>query len=439
MAAVATVAHPGLLRWRSLAGGAGLMLCIGTAYSWSLFTRPLMVVFHWTSLQTSVAFALAIFGFGAGAFTGGLLLDRFGARKIGVAGALLWGLGNLLAGLGTARFGLLWLYATYGLVGGFGGGAAYVIPGANATRWFPRHRGLVNGFVLLVFGLGSVIYNNVIGALPAFKDLLDTAGRAVAEHNAATKSGAPQIDYHVLSGSTFVMDIFTWSGIVFIVVGVGSALALSTPPIDKAAPKATDAHDYRWREALRTRTFYIIWSIVFIDGFAGLALLGNAVPIYAELTGAGAALATLTYGWLSICNGLGRFLWAWISDSIGRIPALVGAFALEAAAIFALSFLHSPIAVGCAFALLLLCFGGVLAIAPALTADYYGTRFLGEDYGCIITSVCISGLAGPVLFGLLEDATGSLTHAIVPIAALVAVSTLLPLAARRPMPLSLPR
>ncbi len=412
------------------------MLCIGTAYSWSLFTRPLMVVFHWTSLQTSVAFALAIFGFGAGAFTGGLLLDRFGARRIGVAGALLWGLGNLLAGLGTARFGLLWLYASYGLVGGFGGGMAYVIPGANATRWFPQHRGLVNGFILLVFGLGSVIYNNVIGALPAFNALLDSAGQAVAVHNAATKSGTAQVGYSVLSGSTFVMDIFTWSGVVFIIIGIGSALALSTPPIGKAASKASDVHEYRWREAVRTRAFYIIWLVVFVDGFAGLALLGNAVPIYAELTGAGAALATLTYGWLSICNGLGRFLWAWISDFIGRIPALVGAFALEAAAIFALSFLHAPLAVGCAFALLLLCFGGVLAIAPALTADYYGTRYLGEDYGCIITSVCLSGLAGPVLFGLLEDATGSLTHAILPMAVLVALSAFLPLAARRPAALN---
>ena len=246
------------------------------------------------------------------------------------------------------------------------------------------------------------------------------------------RGGTTQAGYHVLSGSTFVMDIFTWSGVVFIIIGVGSALALSTPPVDKAAPKATDVHEYRWREAVRTRAFYVIWFIVFVDGFAGLALLGNAVPIYAELTGAGAALATLTYGWLSICNGLGRFLWAWISDSIGRIPALVGAFALEAVAILALSFLHAPLAVGCAFALLLLCFGGVLAIAPALTADYYGTRYLGEDYGCIITSVCISGLAGPVLFGLLEDVTGSLTHAILPMAILVGLSAFLPLAARRP-------
>jgi OFA family oxalate/formate antiporter-like MFS transporter len=409
------------------------MLCIGTAYSWSLFTRPLMVCFHWTSLQTSGAFASMIFGIGVGALTGGLLLDRFGARRIGVAGAALWGSGNLLAGLGTAHYGLLWLYLTYGLIGGFGGGMGYVIPGANASRWFPRHRGLVNGFVLFVFGLGSVIYNNVIGALPQFKELLDAAGRAVAVHNAAVKNGTTQVAYGAFNGTAFVMNIFIWSGVIFLIVGIGSALALSTPPIDKAAPDASDTHDFRWRETLRTRAFYIIWLIVFIDCFAGLALLGNAVPIYAELTGLGDASATLTYGWLSIFNGIGRLVWAWLSDSLGRIPALVTAFALQGGAIFALSRLHVPLAVDCAFALLLLCFGGILAIAPALTADYFGTRFLGEDYGCVITAVSLSGLTGPVLFGVLEDATGSLVHAVVPIAALVTVSAFLPLAARRPV------
>lgn len=424
----------GSLRWRSLAGAAGMMLCIGTAYSWSLFTRPLMVPFDWSSVQVSASFALMIFGIGIGAFTGGLLLDRFDARAVGVAGAALWGLGNILAGIGTEHFGLLWLYATYGLIGGFGGGMAYVIPGANASRWFPRHRGLVNGLVLLAFGMGSVIYNDVVAALPQFAAVLDAASRAVVARNASLRAGNSALlsAYQYVADKAVVMDVFAWSGIVFTVVGVSSAFALATPAADEAAPSAGDVRDYRYRDMLRTRAFYVIWGFVFVDCFAGLALLGNAVSIYAELTGAGATTATFVYGWLSIFNGLGRLLWAWISDSRGRVPSLVCAFVLEAAAILRLSFAHVPLVVGVAFAVLLLCFGGVLAIAPAMIADYFGTRYLGENYGCVITAVSLSGLTGPILFGVLEDVTGSLTGAIVPVAAVVAVAALLPLAARRP-------
>src|SRR5665213_2170777 len=105
---------------------------------------------------------------------------------------------------------------------------------------------------------------------------------------------------------------------------------------------------------LRTPTFYVIWTIVFVDCFAGLALLGNAIPIYSELTGATAAVAALAYGWLSIFNGIGRLLWAWISDAIGRIGALIAAFVLEGVAFAALTMAHSPLMVTSAFAIALL-------------------------------------------------------------------------------------
>ncbi len=107
---------------------------------------------------------------------------------------------------------------------------------------------------------------------------------------------------------------------------------------------------------------------------------------------------------------------------------------LEAAGIATLAYAHQPIAAGCAFAVVLLCFGGVLAIAPAIMADFYGTRFMGEDYGYIISAVSVAGLTGPVLFSLLEDITGSLTGAIGPVAMLVAFAALLPLLARKPSP-----
>ncbi|MDQ2908426.1 MAG: MFS transporter [Candidatus Eremiobacteraeota bacterium] len=128
---------------------------MGTAYSWSLFSRPLLAFFGWTSLQVASVFAVMVFGVGVGAFAGGFLHDRFGPRPVAVTAALIWGLGYLLAGLGTAHFGLACLYLTYGIIGGLGGGMAYLVPGAVVSKWFPRHRGLANGVTLFGFGAGS--------------------------------------------------------------------------------------------------------------------------------------------------------------------------------------------------------------------------------------------------------------------------------------------
>jgi MFS transporter, OFA family, oxalate/formate antiporter len=76
-------------RWIVLACATGLMVCVGTAYSWSLFTRPLMAYFGWSSLQVGFAFAVMVFGIGIGALCGGILHDSFGARRVGIAGAAL--------------------------------------------------------------------------------------------------------------------------------------------------------------------------------------------------------------------------------------------------------------------------------------------------------------------------------------------------------------
>ena len=421
-------------RWIVLLSAVGLMMCIGTAYSWSLFTRPLMAFYGWSSIQVGLAFAIMVFSIGIGALTGGVLHDRFGARPVGIAGAALWGLGSILAGVGLSRFGLTWLYLTYGLIGGIGGGMAYVVPGACATRWFGKQRGLANGVVLFGFGAGSLVYNSILDAVPAFIHTADNANRLILSRKAGLADAVHTLagQSAVAAGMATIEHVFVASGIAVGVIGACCAFGLLPPPPSSSRAGKSE-HDFTPREMLSTPTFYVIWLIVFINCFAGLALLGNAIPIYSELTAASATAAAAAYGYLSIFNGIGRLVWALLSDSIGRIWALVAAFAIEGASLIVLTMMHAPIGVSIAFAFAVLCFGGILAITPAIMADYYGMRFLGEDYGFIISAASIAGLAGPVLFGLVEDATGSLTRTIAPIGIVLIVAALLPFIARKPV------
>jgi OFA family oxalate/formate antiporter-like MFS transporter len=150
------------------------------------------------------------------------------------------------------------------------------------------------------------------------------------------------------------------------------------------------------------------------------------------VAGLSAAIATAIFGWLSSANGFGRFLWAWASDFLGRRQSIAMCFVLQGIAVFWIGHANGAIAAGIAFALTMLCFGGIFAIAPAIMADFYGTRYLGEDYSFIITAAAVAGLLGPLLVAGLEDATGSLTAWLTPVALVVTLSAAIPFLATKP-------
>lgn len=425
-------------RWIVLAAGFVVMSVAGTIFSWSLYTRPLIAFFGWSSIQVALVFSLVIVFFALGAVAGGFAHDRFGPRGVAFAGAALWGAGSLLAGLGLQRFGLWWLYLTYGAIGGFGCGMVYVVPGATITKWFPEERGLANGVILGGYGLGSLAFNLVVGSLETFRRVANSADTVVAARNAATMTGRPFVMAPGIAAADIavIAHVFFVSGVVFLIVGALSALVLHPPPagfsVAKAAAKLALERDFRPREMLKTGAFYMMWLVVFLNATCGLALFSNAVPIYSKVSGLTAASATVLFGYLSAANGVGRFVWAWWSDFIGRRASLAICFALQGLALLFIAKAANAESAPIAFALMMLCFGGIFGIAPAVMADFFGTRFLGEDYSFIITAAAAAGIIGPLAVAGLEDATGSVTAWLLPAAIAMLAGTVVPLLARKP-------
>jgi MFS family permease len=344
----------------------------------------------------------------------------------------------MLAGLGTQHWGLAWLYLTYGAIGGIGCGMVYVVPGATITKWFPEERGLANGVILAGYGLGSLAFNVVVGSLGEFKRVADSTAEIVQARHLAAAAG------HAFAASTpaaradvaIVMQIFFWSGLLFLIVGGAAALLIHPPPpnfrVAKAAAKLALERDVKPAEMLRTRAFYMMWAVIFINATCGLALFSNAIPIYAKVSGMTAGAATVVFGWLSSANGIGRFLWAWLSDFVGRRASIAVCFALQGVALWYLATGHEPALAATAFMVTLLCFGGIFGVAPAVMADFFGTRFLGEDYSFILTAAAAAGIIGPLTAAGFEDTTGSVT-AWLPAAAIVMLAaTVVPLLARKP-------
>ncbi len=446
---MADTAAPGN-RWAIAWAGVLVMILAGTVYAWSNFTQPLIASFGWSSTQASLVFGLAIFFIGIGAVAGGRWQDSVGPRNVTITGIVLWGIGNLLAAVGPHD--VWWWDLTYGVIGGFGNGMAYITPVATVTKWFPDKRGLASGMVVMGFGLGAFIYGFVLKAVPGFVQASKDAGAYADAKSAAVVAGTPfDAAAHAMPAADIaaIMQVLLVSGIVYAIAGGLCAMLLQNPPAGYTVAGATAAaasHEgsYTPAQVLRMPQLYLLWLMLFLNVVAGILIVSNAVPIIRELISKGVtdpdAVKALTgtaisaYAFVAVFNGLGRFFWGAVSDRIGRNMTWVCIYACQVVIFFVLSGLHSVAAVLIAFAIILACYGGGFGTMPSFNADYFGTKYLGQNYGYIITAWGVGGLVGPYIAGAVKDKTGSFSGALLPMAVMLLIAIVLPFITKKPAP-----
>ena len=136
----------------------------GSAYTFSSFVASLEKDFGASRGSVSLVFSLAGFlYFGIGMISGPMA-DRWGARRIAIAGMLLAAIGLILAG--RART-LMEVYAAYGLGIGLGLGCAFVPILGAVQRWFVKRRGLASGLAVSGIGVGTLAMPPLATALIA--------------------------------------------------------------------------------------------------------------------------------------------------------------------------------------------------------------------------------------------------------------------------------
>jgi MFS family permease len=427
-------------RWLIALSGTVVMICLGIVYSWSSFTSPLSASFGWNATTTTWVFAIAIFSLGLGAVVGGRWQDRVGPRTVTIVGVVMWGIGTLLAGLGTTQLGAPWLYITYGVIGGFGNGMAYITPVAVVTKWFPDKRGLASGMVVMGFGLGAFFYGFILKAIGGFALASKHASAYADAAAAAKKAGIPfdKAAVALTAGDTAaIMQVWIGTGIAILVLGGICAYFLSNPPAGYSVGGATAAkvsHEgsFTPSQVLRTPQFYGLWLMLFLNVTAGILIVSNAVPIIRELTGEAAGAVLGSYAIVAVFNGLGRFFWGAVSDRVGRNMAYTLIFGIQVLVFFFLGSFHSlPLVLG-AFAIILACYGGGFGTMPSFNADYFGTKYLGVNYGFILTAWGTAGVVGPLIAATVKDKTGTYSGALVPVAIMLLVAAAIPFFVKKP-------
>jgi OFA family oxalate/formate antiporter-like MFS transporter len=184
-------------------------------------------------------------------------------------------------------------------------------------------------------------------------------------------------------------------------------------------------------EMLRTPTFYALWVAYCLGATAGLMTISQLVP-FARTAGLGAAAATLGITVGAIGNAGGRILSGWLSDTLGRIATLRTMILISAAAMPALFILREQLVPFYVLvAAVYWCYGTQLSVFAATTADFYGTRYLGLNYGLLFTAWGTAGILGPILAARVFDAFGDYRYAFY-IAAGLALVALAALSVARP-------
>ncbi|MBN3772507.1 MFS transporter [Burkholderia sp. Se-20378] len=378
----------------------------GSAYTFSAFVESLQRDFAASRGQISLVFSLAgflYFGFG---IISGPLADRFGSRRLAVAGMLLTGIGLAAAG---AAHTLVQVYVAYGLGVGLGVGCAYVPAVGAVQRWFVRRRGFASGLAVAGIGVGTLVMPPlastliahagwrvayftlaviavVIGAGMALLIENDPRGRGLlpdgeeAAHEPVEGDGA-KVTGHDAGASV-------------------SGAAAGRKPVAASAPAGATV-----REAVTSRPFASLYAACLICSFGVFVPFVHLVP-YALDHGVSSSTAVLLLGAIGVGSTAGRFFLGGLADRFGRRTSLLAMFAGMAVALVAWAG-AGTVATLAAFALVFgVFYGGWVAVLPAVVMDYFGGRNVSGIIGVLYTSVAFGTLIGPTAAGFIYDAGG---------------------------------
>ncbi|ALS75709.1 MFS transporter [Planococcus rifietoensis] len=373
-------------RWLIALSAIAIQLSIGAAYAYSVYTKPISETMGWSPTEITYAFTImmALGGISA-AFFGGFV-EKNGPRKSAMVAAFLFGLGQAGAGFATQIDSLVLFLLTYGFMSGMGLGVGYIAPISTLVKWFPDRRGLATGMAVMGFGAGALITAPVAASLIASVGVTTT--------------------FYILGISYFILISLGASYIApppegFMPKGMEADLASGKKVMKKDLAQLTA------RQAVKTRRFWMLWTMMLINVSAGIMIISVASPMAQELVGLTAAGAATLVGIMGIFNGGGRLGWAAISDYIGRPTVFMMFFIIQIVAFVMLPGITNVIIFQVFILLIVSCYGGGFSNLPAFIGDMFGTRQLGAIHGYLLTTWSLGGIIGPAIVSQVYAATNS--------------------------------
>lgn len=391
--------------WTVVIAALSINLILGVLYAWGVMAKALVTQWHWTKTEAALPFTVSTAAFAIMMIFAGRLQDKIGPRFVAMAGGAILGIALMLSSLVQTPLAML---LTFGVVGGIGIGLGYSATTPPSIKWFPpSKKGFITGIVVSGVGLAAVYIS-------------------------------PLTEY--LLKQTTISRTFLILGIAAVVLVALLSQLLTNPPPGysvvgnagasaAATRRAEPGRDLDWPEMLRTPQFFQLWVMFILGASAGLMIIAHVAIIAKEQ--AGMKWGFLPIATLAVFNTAGRVISGYFSDRMGRTKTMVLAFVLQAINMFVFRYYTTPELLIFGSAFTGLCYGTLFTLMPSATADFYGVRNLGVNYGLLFTGFGVAGVFGPILGGKIRDSFGSYNHSFLISAGLLLVGAVMAMTVRQ--------
>ena len=356
--------------WVMVAIGA-LMGCVavGAMMSLAVFLQPITQATGWSRAGVSSAMTLNFLVMGAAGFGWGALNDRFGTRPVVLAGAVLLGLGLVLASRAATQTQFL---LAYGLVVGLSAGSFFVPMMTAVSAWVPNQRSLAVSLVSAGIGVAPMTVSPFAAWL-----LANTDWRS----------------------AQLYIGLAAW------VLLIPAALAVRRAP-DGAGPQAAAERPMGVGTALRSTPFIVLAGTFFACCATHAGPIFHTIS-YAMVCGIAPLAAVTIYSLEGFAGLIGRVAFGVAGDRYGAKRVLIAGLFIQALAAGSFMFanrLGDFYAVAAVFGF---AYGGVMPLYAVLARDYFGQQIMGTVLGAAAMVSSLGMAIGPWIGGWLFDRFGS--------------------------------
>jgi MFS family permease len=357
--------------WVMVAIGA-LMGCVavGAMMSLAVFLQPITQDTGWSRAAVSSAATLNFLVMGAAGFGWGALSDRFGTRPVVLAGAVLLGLGLVLASRAATP---LQFVLAYGVIVGLSAGSFFVPMMAAVTAWLPERRSLAVSLVSAGMGVAPMTIS------PLAASLLTSYDWRFAQLS---------------------IGLGVW------LLLVPAALFIRPTPINDARSAMAGAAPMGAREALRSTPFIVLAATFFACCATHAGPILHTIS-YAMVCGIPTVAAVTIYSVEGLGGLAGRLVFGLAGDRFGARRVLMTGLIVQAFAAGSFMFaqrLGEFYAVAAVFGF---AYGGVMPLYAVLARDYFGQQIMGTVLGAAAMVSSLGMAIGPWIGGWIYDTFGT--------------------------------
>ncbi len=388
--------------WIVLASFMVALYVAGTIfYGFTAFIEPLANEFGWSYTQISLAASLRGLEMGLLAPFVGILVDRFGSRKLLISGVLILGFAIILLGFTQS---LAMFYGAFILIAFGAGGCTSVVTMTAVANWFDKNVGKAMGVTASGFGASGLIIPLIVWMIAAF-------GWRTA---------------------LIILGAGMW------IIGIPAAFVIRNRPEDDdnaASDAKPDNKDhlsrrqaqvkrFRYKEMLKKKSFLFVNLAEMIRLMALMAVVTHIMPYLStmEISRMSSGLMAAGIPLLSIS---GRFGFGWLGDLFEKKYIMAISYCLMGLGMLALSYIKLS---GMMYIFLFFFsngFGGIAVLRGAFLREYYGKYNFGKLLGIMMGFGACGGIIGPTAAGWVFDRMESYYFVWLAFSVLIGVAILL--------------